>query len=544
MKDFIFIFFTLAIVFGLIYLVYLIMLGSSGKTKDEDLQITSEDLLQQLKILHRQKKYHIAECMAKKFLEKRPSNDDIRMILTKSLYDNGKIYEAIEHAKVVIRHQPNNADMKILLAKFYEATLKQNQAISILKDILKDDPQNVSAIREIAQVYMNTNQKSAAIEMYVQLSDLVDNNHDKVKIKTRVAQMMIESKDFGTAIEQYREILEIYPADLDTKKKLIDVYMLTSDWTLAAELARELWEMHTNEQNDLYLLKILTEACIGSKEFEQAMEYANLVKTHPLANDIDAAEGIAKVLLASNEIEKSTEILAQLVLENPHNTELKRTLAAAYEAKKDFHSAANTYKKILDEANAEEILLIHHEMSNIYSNWALYLFEEKEVSECFKKFTTALQYDSENPQIYYRLGFINQSIKNYNEAISQYKKAIERNVENPSYYFALAECYEAIDNVFEEKKALSECQKYEPENPHIYYKLSRIYHNQHDLTNAINEIKKAIELDSNFVDAKYELAILLELKGNKDEAIELYEQILEINPEYKEVASNLKLLKS
>ena len=55
MSDYFFIFLTIFVVTGLIYLLYIIMLGSDKTVKDEDLQITSHDLIEQLNILRKQK---------------------------------------------------------------------------------------------------------------------------------------------------------------------------------------------------------------------------------------------------------------------------------------------------------------------------------------------------------------------------------------------------------------------------------------------------------------------------------------------------------
>lgn len=544
MQDFIFILILIAVIFGLIYFVYSMVLGA-GKNRDDedDLQISSNDFLEQLKLLYKQKKYHLAECMAKKYLEKKPHNDQIRTILTKCLYDNGKVYEAIENAKIIIKHQPSNDEIKILLAKFHVTTLKPLLAIATLNEILNDDPNNTKALSELAKIYLNTNQKKAAIKAYASLDELSTNNQDKMNIKNKLAELHIELGEYDMAIQSYKEILEIYPTDNVVLKKLIDLYMLSSDWILAIENAKELFDAHLNEENDFWALKILTEACSQSKDFENAMEYANLLKENALSNKVEAAQNIANILMNTDEVEKSTEILTQLVSENPKNTELKKSLAKAYETNKDFNSAAETYKKILDEVGAEDIIQIHYEMSNIFSNWAMYLFESNDMTECFKKFSTALKYNSQNPQIYYRLGLINQTIKNYNEAIAQYKKAIERDAENSSYYYALSECYQGIDNVYEEKKALIECIKHDPTNTMAHYKLGLICQSQRDLTNALAYMKQALALDNNFIDAKYHLALMLELKGEKESAIALYEQILKVNPEHQEALNNIKMLK-
>lgn len=542
MKDFIFILLTLSAVSGAIYFVYLLMLGSSKPTRD-DLQVNADDLLEQINMLYHQKKYHIVECMAKKYLERKPKDDSIRAVLTKSLFNNGKISEAIEQAKVIIHHQPGNNDIKLILADYYLKTMKPQLAIGILNEILEKDPTNVTALTEIAKIYLSTNQKKAAIGVLNNLAPLAFTNQEKVEIKSTLAQLHIDFKEYDLAIEEYEGILEIYPVDADVKVQLIKLYQLQSNWMLTISAATELLDMHIDEEKDLWALQTLTDAYTQIGDFENAMECAKAASENPNANSVQATQKIASILMNIDEIDKSIEILSKLLEENPDDIEIKKSLAASYEAKKDFNAAANLYKKILDDVGADELIQIHFEMSCLYTHWAMHLFKENDNVECFKKFTIALQYDSSNPEIYYQLGIINQSIKNFNEAISQYKKAIERNSTNYLYYSSIAECYKEIDNLYEEKRSLLECLKYNDKDPNAHYRLALIYSSQNDVGNAVAEMKKAIALNDSFVDAKYHLALLLELKDEKDAAIELYNQILAIKPDYTEAINNLKMLK-
>ena len=61
MQNFVVIFFSITVVISLIYFVYKIMLGSDYSKSDEDLQITSKDILAQVSILYKQKKYSIVD---------------------------------------------------------------------------------------------------------------------------------------------------------------------------------------------------------------------------------------------------------------------------------------------------------------------------------------------------------------------------------------------------------------------------------------------------------------------------------------------------
>lgn len=544
MNDSVFIFLIIFIIAGLIYFLYKIMLASEKENKNNELQITSNEIIEQLSILHRQKKNNIVESLAKNYLEKKGHDDDVRTILTKTLYDSKKIYDAIEQAKIIIKHQPENFNMRIFLANCYLEIEKPMKAITVFQEVLEADPDNFIAIKELAKVYFDTNQKKSAIKMFKRLEEFLESNQEKAKNKIKIAEIHVEFMEFDLAIEEYEQVLEIYPEDISVKKRLIELYKKVADYDSLIELANEISSAFGNEENGLWAMKILMDTYRIMQNYEKALEFANLIKAHPMSNDIQSDENIAKILFEEGKINECIELLNSLIDEDENNIELKESLAKAYEKNQDFNAAINIYKKILDLANAEDISKIHFEISNLYSNWAMHSFSHNENEDCFKHFTTAIKYCAQNPDIYYRLGNINHLIKNFNEAISQYKKAIELSPQNPDYYYAISECYEEIDSVYEQKKALTESLKYNPGNAKTHYKLGVIYNLQNDNNNAMIHINKAIELDEGFIEAKRKLALILEHLGDKDGAIGIYENILNIEPENQDVLNNLRMLKT
>lgn len=542
MRDFIFIFFTILITTGLIYFLYKLMLGADKSENDRELQITSEEIVQQLTILHKQKRNNIVESLAKNYLEKKSGDDAVRTILIKALYDLGRIYEAMEHAKVIIRHKPNNFDMQIFVANCCLEIEDSMKAINIFKDILGSDPHNVVAIKSLAQVYFKTNQKKAALEMYKRLEEYLENAIEKAKIKSIIAEIHVGYQNIGLAIAEYEQILEIYPEEIKIKKRLIELYKLLPDYDSLIKIASDLAMASNNDENDLWAMNRLMEAYHLLGDYEEALNYANMIKNHPMANQSKVNEYIAKILFDDGKVDDSVELLVALIANDPKNVKLKKELSKVYEAKQNFELATDIYKEIIELVDVDEIKKTHFELSNIYCNWAIHLFSQGESSDCFNLFATALQYCDKNPDIYYCLGNVNKTIKNFHESISQYKKAIEIDPKNPNYYAALAECYDGIDNIYEEKKILLECLKYGPENAEIHYKLGLIHEEQNDQNSAMASIKKAIELDSNFIVAKRKLALMFEHFGDKESAVRIYEEILISDPDNEEIANNLKML--
>lgn len=519
------------------------MLGSN-KNKEEELQITSQELIEQLNILRKQKKYNIVENLAKKYLEKRVRDDGVRTVFAKVLHETNRIYEAIDHAKIIIKHQPTNYKMMIFLANCYIDVEKPMKAINIFQEILEKDSDNAVAIKELAEVYLNTNQKTSAIKMYQKLEKFLESNQEKAKNKLTIAKIHIEFAEYDLAIKDYEEILELYPDDINVKKALIELYNRNSDYEPLINMALELYNKYSDNEIGLWAMEALMETYKTIQNYEKAMEYANLIKLHPLANNVQSGENIAMILLDEEKFEESIELLKTLITEDANNVTLKKKLALAYEKNKDFDHACDIYKKILDEASAQDINQIHLELSNIYSNWAMYNFSQEDNEECFKHFTTAIKYFDQNSDIYYRLGKVNYLIKNFNEAIVQYKKAIELNPQNSDYYYEISECYKEIDSIYEQKKYLIESLKYNFENALIHYNLSIIYDMQNDKTNAMLHIKKALELNENYIDAKHKLALMLEYAGDTEGAAKVYEEILAIEPENEVAINNLKMLKA
>lgn len=549
MTDLAFIFITILVITALIYFLYKFMLGmEKGQSKDE-LQITAEEVVQQLNILYKEKKFNIIESLAKKYLENRQTHDEVRFILAKALYESGKIYEAIEQGQMLLKRKQKNIELKIFLANCYVKISKPLSAISLLKDVLDLDTNNGVAVKQLAELYFHNNQKISAIKMYKKLEDLVYSNQEKMNIKSLLAQMYLEFEEYESAIDEYKGILDIYPADIEIQKKLATVYALNGNHEILLELTDAIFQAHNSKEDDMWALETLADTYFALGDYEKSLEYLKLMEENPLSDKMQIRKKMAKIYVEKDEIDQGIEILTTLINENKgnrSNIELKKELAKSYEAKEDYESAINVYKAILDEAGVDVVPKLHREMSDLFSNWAMSLYRNGDNNDCFKKFSLAVQYNNENPEIYYRLGQINQSIKSYNEAVSHYKKAIDLDIGNPLYYFAIAECYSEMGSSYEEKKALLECLKYNDDlsNAKVFYKLAVIYDSQNDQFNSFDCIKKAIELDNDYVEARYKYALMLEHKGDRNGAITQYESILRLDPEHEHARTNLKMLSS
>ena len=526
----------------IIYLSFL-LISFTQPAKKKELQISLEDMLKQIEMLYRQRKYEIVENVSLEYLKTQPDAIEIREYLAKTFYARDKIYDAISAILQILERNKDNIAMHVLLAKCYRKINQTSKAVNEYKLILDLDPDNSIAIRELADIYLAQNQKISAIKMYKKFENFVDSNAELLKVKLILAGLHTDLEEYSEAFEELFSIKEIYPEDMEVNKKLIELYIKIKDFENATNLCKELLMSIQDDNFSLLLLQNLVNIYYALKNYDEALEYADRMLERPFADKVSTKALIAKIYILKGEFNKGLDYLLTLAENNPENVEIRKIIAQAYIDEKQYTNAVTTYKEILDLVPPREVALVHSDMSNLYIQWAMDLFEEGEYTECFKLFPLAIQYNESNPQIYFQLGKVNMHIKSYNEAINQLRKSLELDPVQPECYICLSECYEVIENIYEEKIALLKAIKYDNENPYAHYRLAKLYARQRDTENEIASLRKVIQLDPDHIGARHQLALIYESQGAISDAIEMYESILKRDPENETAKENLEMLR-
>ena len=91
----------------------------------------------------------------------------------------------------------------------------------------------------------------------------------------------------------------------------------------------------------------------------------------------------------------------------------------------------------------------------------------------------------------------------------------------------------------ENTAAVEKCIKTQPDNPHLYFMLGNNQFKEEDFAAAIASYKKAIELDSEYFWVYKKLAVTLTELGKLDEAIRIYQEFLNLQPDNPEISCHL-----
>ncbi len=161
------------------------------------------------------------------------------------------------------------------------------------------------------------------------------------------------------------------------------------------------------------------------------------------------------------------------------------------------------------------------------------------------QFRASIQLDSTFPEPYKALGdlFLGAPRRLFDQAVEAYQKAIELRPFYADAYIGLGDARAAKGEVDEAILSYRKALQHNPGNPRVHMSLGKIYYAEKGLYyEAVGSYKKAIELDSQLVEARVGLGEVYEDKGLYEDAIREYRQVVELDPQHTGALYNLALV--
>jgi len=509
------------------------------KEKAEDLQITPDEIIKQFEALNLAGDISTAQKLAKKYLCQNPYHHDLRKILVKSYIETQKEYEAISNLLVLIQFYPDDMSMYLQLANLYKNTHQNKKAIHFYTYILGKDKYDINAMRNLANLYYNNKQKESALKLYKQLVAFIDDEDEKVEYYSIMGNIYMTYGENKKAITYFKKVLEKYPNNLDVILDLRKIYLKEKDTENVIYYSKRVIDLDPN--NYLYYEEIIN-LLFHVHLYDEALAYADKALTLEVTDVYAVKNLIAKIYLYTGKISESIDLLNETILQDPTNIMLTQTLALAYCMNKDFEQAKKVCQDSIEIALPSDMKVIYNNLSTILADEAVHLLSQGKNKQAFEKFTEALQYNNENSEIYYKLAKANRDIKNFSESIRQCKRAIELSPEIGIYYETLADIYYELQNYIDAKKTYKEAVFIDPNNARAHTMLGILQSKDKEHDAAIKSLESAVSLDANNANIRYNLALAYEFAGRTDEAKVEYNKVLELEPDHKEAANNLKLL--
>jgi tetratricopeptide (TPR) repeat protein len=156
-------------------------------------------------------------------------------------------------------------------------------------------------------------------------------------------------------------------------------------------------------------------------------------------------------------------------------------------------------------------------------------FLTKDFPESIKQFKLAAEKNPSQDVIWANLGRAYDANKEYDEAIGAYQKAIAIKATESNYYLNLSLAQMGAGKIEESKAAIEKAAALNPANAgQAYYNLAAQLINRNKGGDAVDPLKKAIELDPKYGPAYFQLGLTLTGLGKLDEAPAYLQKCLDL----------------
>ena len=262
--------------------------------------------------------------------------------------------------------------------------------------------------------------------------------------------------------------------------------------------------------------------CISQKKFDTALMKINQLKNKKI-NSIDLLMRQVRINYLKQNYINALELMEEVRLVDPYNLNLQLlNLDIAIKAK----NIAKSEKLLLTlEGKVSDVDLIgfkiqFYKLNNQY---------QKAIEALKTKLGENKKLDRD---IFFELGFLCNANKNFHEALTYYNKALE--IDDYSYDIFYNKGI-TLSNLRRYDDAIDSFQsalKIDSSDQQIYQELSGQYESKNDLLMAEKILDDAINKFQDNANLLCIKAFLQILKKNKQGAIEIYDEIIETNPDF------------
>ncbi|MBE7710173.1 MAG: tetratricopeptide repeat protein [Cyanobacteria bacterium SIG32] len=497
-----------------------------------------------------------------------PDNIPLRLSYAKILDDLGNENAAVQEYNYILSKTNDNKELLYSLERIYKKKLeksphdadltanlgaimqKQGNFDAALMYYQKSEslnPSNINTRLNVGTLYHEKGDNKTAIKAYDSVLILYPDNVNANLYKAQANEAMGDTK---SAIEGYKKVLALDPANVEAQNKLLNTVKSTMSTAQFIEYVKK--NMAESEPANLfynYALELhrqnkLTDAITLYKEALKSNTQNSEIYVNLAIAQNQAGYTLSSIETLKTALEKFPSN-AQLkdVLKSVNNDLINSKLARAAEffKKKDFKNAiatyqeispatmesllgiASTYQTMKDSKNAiayyEKAQQISPKDSNIPYYIATIYADDEDWENARKYLNTSLSMDSNNKQSAEFLKTVTEQINltNLNKAIALY--------DNEKYNDALTIFDQLIEN--------------DKNNSFAYYYRGMIYDTQNKRQDAINDFKKAYELNKEFEITNYLIAADYDTLENYKEAYTYYTKYASSNAqddEYKQYA--------
>lgn len=209
------------------------------------------------------------------------------------------------------------------------------------------------------------------------------------------------------------------------------------------------------------------------------------------------------------------------VLENgQENAELYNNIALCYANLNDYEKAEKYYLK------AQEL---NPKLPQIYINLADIYYRQKDMGSGIELISQGIYEIPDNLVLRHYLARFYMEDAKLDLAIDELENILEKQPDNYDVYYDLGKVHFELGNYACAIENFENVLEFKSENPWIYYYLGEAYEANDEIDKAISNFLKAIARNDAFSPAYKKVAILFMARGDYEDAIEYFEDYINLD---------------
>uniref|UniRef100_UPI004049C9A4 tetratricopeptide repeat protein n=1 Tax=Ignavibacterium sp. TaxID=2651167 RepID=UPI004049C9A4 len=483
------------------------------------------DLLSDIYNLGRQKDSSII--VLEKATKLFPTNQNFYYKLAR-LYQDDRPLKAIEMYEKILNLIGPEWNVLFRLVELHNRLNNVDGVINSIKKLLEIDPSNVQLKKSLIENLLKANRNSEALNFVDELLELYP---DDLEIIQKKAQILLSENKWEEAYKTLSTVLDDKKINLDAKLEIGYLFFEKSISDISLKpLVKKIFTKLDNDSS-YWAIKIILGA-IAIEENKDSIAIENFKYVTENANwNVDAWIRLGALYFDNKKYEEAEKILLQAIESFPDNYAINFILGLSLAQQSKSNEAVKYLKKAV-ELNPTDV--------NTISAYAYTLNQLKLDEEAILYLNKALSIDPNDVNVMGTLALIYNAQKVFEKSDSLYEKALEIKPDDPlinnNYAYSLSTRGIQLDralkmvNLALEKDSLNTA--YLDTKGWVLYQLGRYDEAKYFISRAIELGTKSAVIIDHLGDVEFKL-------GNKEKAIELWKEALQLDPTKKEIEDKI-----
>jgi tetratricopeptide (TPR) repeat protein len=263
---------------------------------------------------------------------------------------------------------------------------------------------------------------------------------------------------------------------------------------------------------------------------EAITSYQKVLKTDDTIAGVNVNERLADVLSASGAFEDALPFFEKAL---EKKLEINTLFSFAFTALQAGYNRTAIERFI-------ELKELDHEYHSLYYHLAQAYEREEEIENAFNSVKTGIKQDEFNKELFFYGGKLALKIGNEEEAVDLFRQALALDPEYMEAALTLNKVFlkkEQYENMLEIVHLM---EQFENEEPQILWDAAVAYQNLEEFSQALNKYEHAYTYFNQQPDFLSEYGYFLIEEGKREQAAEIFKQLIKIDPENGEYADVLE----